>query len=272
MPRVSTATSVLGYDEDLLANLAPQESEQLTTLSHAWLSSAALLGFPLGIAVWKVEHSTVLALGAALGTSVLVINLLRMLVAGGGTPLNKPVPGSYLPSAWPGVLVGALALLLSQPAQLLLHTGEADRAVAAHRQELLRSHAELTASAELTADAELVASGEQTKPDVFAARLAQCDFVVLRLKLLWSHPPRALLCSALYVLLVLAPFFLGRTSCLRGVQAYERERLYRAAALALQAELATTQAARETLAKWPSYRAGRRWSSQDQAPHRETAP
>ena len=207
----------LGYDPELLAGLSREHRRGLDGLSQAWLVSAGLLAYPVGLSVWLVEHSMLLSGLASLAAFLLVRNLLRLIVACTGTAPEQMLGRDYRPSLLPVAILLGLAALLSQPAQLLFLSDEAGRAVEAHRETLLRAHTQ--------ARADLIGGGlEVPALDHFSSRLRECEFVVLRLGLLWKTPESTTLWTAFYLLLVTGPALLARTVWLEAVTGYERAR------------------------------------------------
>jgi hypothetical protein len=214
----------------------------LDALSQAWLVSCTLLGFPLGLAVWLVEHSLLLSFAVTLGVFALVLNLLRLLNAGSGTAPELALTKGYRPSLTPMIMLLGLALLMSQPAQLLHVSDSARQAVAVHRQQLLLSHR--SALSELGQDGE----------DAFSKEIQECEFVVLRMQRLWDKPQLALLWTLLYVGIAMLPVALARTSYLKAVRAYERVR-YRTLGRALRRlDAQAGVAVQAALVRYPSYR------------------
>lgn len=246
------AADILGYDPELLSAIKKPLRADLDSLSQAWLMSCMLLGVPMGLAVWLVEHSLLLSFFAAFGTSVLVLNLLRLLTAGSGTAPELPLLRGYRPSLTPMVMLLGLSVIMSQPAQLL-HASEDVRAVIAeHREKLLVSHRK--------ALAEVGGLSE----DHFTKEIESCEFVVLRLSLLWNSPQKALLWTLVYVGLAMLPAALARTSYLKASRAYERVRYRKAKAEIISIEGATARAVQEALESYPTYRAP--WPFAPEAP------
>jgi hypothetical protein len=204
--------TLLGYDPEVLAKLHESQVNQLDSLSQAWLLSAVLFGYPLGVALWMVEHSLILSTLTALGTSLLVVNLLRLITSGSGTAPEHRLSRRYRPSLLPVALLLGLALILSQPAQLLTASKQTLTVVAQHRDALKRAHLE----------AQLAISG--VGADAFTQQLDECEFVLLRLRLLWANPVRAVLWTFFYLALTLSPALLARVLWLDAVVAYERAR------------------------------------------------
>lgn len=246
-PGRTTGAALLGYEPALLATLPAWQRAQLDALAYAWGVSAVLLSIPMGYAVWLVEGSFALSLAVAAGTFALVGNLLRLLVAGSGAASDHPWPVRYRPPRAPGIMIGALSLMLAQPALLMVDGPRTDGAVRTHRVALLAAHRE--------ALSDMGVSQAAAGQDAFARQTARCQFVVLRLKTLWTHPQRTALGSAVFVLFVLVPFLLGRTLWLRAVLGYERARHGRSTATRVRLRAAGRRAADDALRAWPSYRA-----------------
>jgi hypothetical protein len=190
-----------------------------------------------------VVHSAWIAAAVGCGCLGLVLAVLRLTVAGGGAPLHHSVH-AYAPSAGPALLIGVLALLFAQPAQLPLLHGELAAPLAHHRRALLERHETSARHAGLPAS------------DNYAQELSRCEFVALRLQHVWHTPGRAVRYTLLYCLLVLFPSLLARTGARGALRRYERlrvdghRRVIRRSAAAAQAELHTL------LAPYPSYIAG----------------
>lgn len=236
------SAEILGYDKALLAAIPPPLRRDLDSLSQAWLVSCALFGFPVGLALWLVEHSLILAFFASFVTSLLVLNLLRLLTSGSGTAPDLPLKTGYRPSLTPMVLLFGLALILSQPAQLLHASDDVRRQVAEHREELIVSHR-----------AALLEVGESGE-DHFTKEIETCEFVVLRLSLLWDPPQKALLFTLLYVGLTMLPAALARTSYLKASRAYERVRYRKSRAEIGDLEEETRRAVQRAIESYPTYR------------------
>lgn len=205
----------LGYERALLLLLSVRDRRNLNSLSTGLSASAFLLGVPLGYAAWLIEKNFALSLLVSGFVALMVQNFFRLVTAGGGTALHLPLPRDYRPSPLPLIILFGLALLLAQPAQLILPNASADRAVDVHREELLEIHRVSQATLE-------------TPSDSYAADLASCDFILERLRLIWDAPERAMLLSLLYSGMVICPLLLGRSAWLESLTAYERVRYRRA--------------------------------------------
>ncbi len=252
------AAELLGYDPALLARVPQPLRRDLDSLSQAWLVSCGVLGLPMGLSVWLVEHSLFLAALVCLGTALLVLNLLRLLSAGSGTAPELPLERGYRPSLTPMMLLLGLSLVMSQPAQLLHESPSVHEAVAEHRAQLLESHHQ-----------SLTAVGGASE-DTFTKEIEECEFVVLRLGLLWNTPQKALLWTLVYVGLAMLPAALARTSYLKAARAYERVR-YRDSGKRIQRmDAATVAAVAAALRSYPTYRAP--WPLPPEAPLCASSP
>jgi hypothetical protein len=204
----------LGYDPDVLMRLRREQRRALDSLSQAWLFSCVVLAIPVAYAAYLIEHSLFFAALGAAFTFVMVKNLLRLVCAGGGVALHESRNEGYRPPFLPALILGVLALVLAQPAQLILSGSEVEAQLAVHRQELLAGHQRSAENLPFAAESS----------QAYAARLQQCDFILLRLKLLASQPERTLMWSFIYCMVVLFPWLLAQAPFLGAVQAYERER------------------------------------------------
>ena len=233
---------LLGYDPALLRQMSPDDRGSLASLCNAWLISVAILAYPLALSLWLVTHSMLLAFGLGLGSGYLVINLLRLIHAGGGiAPGQLSHRVDYQPSLIPSLMIGTLALMLSQPAQLSFAGRDVESAVAAHRTTLIATHQE-----------SLSALGMENQPH-FAEEIARNEFVLLRLALTWRQPEQAVAWTFVYVLLVLLPALLARSLWIGGVQAFERLRYARAEVLIEKAHARTCGERDALLSSWSTF-------------------
>lgn len=240
-------STVLGYDPNLLAELSPEHQRSLDGLTQAWLVACVVMAFPMGVAMWLVEHSLPLAVFVSAGTYVLIVNLLRLVTAGSGTAPEHRLRREYRPSILPTVLLMGLATIMSQPAQLL-HTPEAVRAqVESHRAALIQSHLEAQAALSIEQDQAL-------HDDAFLRQLERCEFVVLRLKLLWTSPETTVLWTLLFVGAALFPAALARVVWLPAVMAYERARYRRERRAVRRSSRRTARAIERELSRFPTHR------------------
>ena len=206
----STLPALLGYDEALLAQLGEGEQKQIERVAEAWLLSSVLLAVPIGYAVWLIEHSLALAVLLGAGMLFVVLNMLRLSSAGGGVAPGKPLSDvqTYRPALGTTLVIGMLALMFAQPAQLPLWRTELDPIVAEQRERLAAEHERSSRSA------------AERDTDGYRESLARCDFIVLRLTTIWKQPTRALQLTSFYVLLVLLPTLWARFLALDALRAY----------------------------------------------------
>jgi hypothetical protein len=177
-------------------------------------------------------------------TFVMVLNLVRLASAGGGaaTHLDEDAVRAYRPALGPSAVVGLLALLFAQPAQLPLWSAELAAPIAAERTRLAAQHEAALASLG-------VADG-----GVYAAELARCDFLVLRLTTMWRRAPtRALQLTGLYMLAVLLPALWARVVARASLREYALARWRRDRRGIVRATSAAEHEADALLRAYPSY-------------------
>jgi hypothetical protein len=236
--------ALVGYDVSLLRRLPEAEQRHIARVAEAWLLSCALLASPPAYAAWLIEHKLWLAVAMGAFTFVMVLNLVRLGSAGGGaaTHLDEDAARAYRPALGPSAVVGLLALLFAQPAQLPLWNAELAAPVAAERTRLAAQHEAALASLG-------VADG-----GAYAAELARCDFLVLRLTTMWRHAPtRALQLTGLYVLAVLLPALWARVVARASLREYALARWRRDRRGIVRATRAAEREADALLRRFPSY-------------------
>lgn len=234
---------LLGYDLRLAASLTPAQLAQLRSVVTGWLGALFLVAWPVGYVFWLTEHSTLLATVGPIGAYLLCLNLLRVAVAGGGTgaAFSPEQVAEWRPGVVPSVFLCVLACLVAQPAHLLFTHHDHAALVAARRTELSALHA-------------LVAAvPDATSVEAFANSLAECEFAVYRLQLLWTNPTSATRFTALYGILVLVPVFWTRYIALDALRAYEALRYAQVVRRKHDAREATRRDIHEVLTPWPSY-------------------
>lgn len=231
--------SAFGYDPGLLSGLSQVERQRIATVAGGWLLSLALLAWPAGYTLWLVEHSLGLALGVAIATFLLVLNLLRVVTAGGGVQagVSPAAVRGYRPGLAPATFLFVLGVLFAQPAQLPLRTGELDPLVDAYRNELVVAHERRS----------------EHRDDHHRAVLSECDFMVKRLTLLWEDPAQALRFTGFYCLLVLLPALFSQFVALDAIRAYELARYRVARARVAKDREQTARAIRDALGRFSSY-------------------
>lgn len=237
------AAERVGYERLLIQQLPRLYQRQLNQLGAIWGAAAVLLGVPVGYAAWLIEKNLLLSLGLLAFTAVLVINLLRLIHSGGGTAPELAAPQDYRPSIVPALILVSLALLLSQPAQLMLKDAQTELAVQEHRVKMIEFHQ--------ASQLELGGAASAGFDDA----LGDCEFILLRLRLIWEHPRRATLFTLLYCLLALLPLYLQRAVFLNAVQAYESARYRHAAELIRQSKARASISIDDILSSHVGYRA-----------------
>jgi len=239
----STLPVLLGYDRSLLERLADGEQRQIERVAEVWLLSSVLLACPVGYAAFLIEHSLALSLTLGAGALFVVLNMLRLSIAGGGVsaPAERAEVLDYRPALGATFVIGALALLFAQPAQLPLWKAELDPVVDQHRQELIVNHERSQA-----------ALGHELD-DSYRSEVARCDFVVLRLQAMWKTPTRALQLSAFYVLVVLLPTLWARFIALDALRAYALARWQRDRRVIVHAHGQSERERTRLLARFPSF-------------------
>jgi hypothetical protein len=202
-----------------------------------------LLACPVGYAAWLIEHSLLLAFALGAGALFVVVNMLRLSIAGGGVSAATAAKDvkQYQPALGATAVIGMLALLFAQLAQLPLWRSELDPVVSEHRQALIAQH-----------DRSLDALG-QVDGDHYRRELTRCDFVVLRLTTIWKSPTRALPLTAFFVLVVLLPTLWARFVALDALRAYAHARWQRDRRLIVRAHEQNEHERNSLLARFPSY-------------------
>ncbi len=157
--------TLFGYDATIVAGLSPRHRRHLSWVSGTSVLPCLLVGGSAGYGIWMVEGSISLAIAVGLGFVLIVLNLLRAAVAGGGAAphLRAEEAARWRPRATPVVLLGFLGLFFAQPAQLPLHAADLDPDIEAYRRTLVQGHARVVMAplarrlAELSAQAEGIA-------------------------------------------------------------------------------------------------------------------
>jgi hypothetical protein len=236
---------LVGYDATLLARLSESSQRHIARVAEAWLLSCALLASPVAYAAWLIEHALWLALLLGAFTFAMVLNLVRLTSAGGGaaTHASEARVRRYRPALGASVVIGLLALLFAQPAQLPLWKAQLDGPVAAQRELLGRQHEQALSALGMAAD------------DDYRRTLSRCDFLVLRLKHMWRAPTRALQLTGLYAIAVLLPAVWARIVALAALREYALLRWRRDRRAIVRAHRAATRAVQAELARYPSYAA-----------------
>ncbi|HEX5655799.1 MAG TPA: hypothetical protein VFX59_01335 [Polyangiales bacterium] len=207
-----TWSALAGYDRSLVARLSARHRAELGLLGGCWCWAALSLAAPMAYVIALLTHSAWLSLAVALGELGMVLQLVRLTVAGGGMPLDAT---EHRPTRTPLLWVGVLGVLFALPAQLPLW--EHAKLVADQRATLLALHQRaLAATPELADDAR------------FARQLASCEFVILRLQDMCRHPAHAGRYALGYLTLLLAPLLFARAQARAARRAYERQKVAQA--------------------------------------------
>ena len=220
MDPIATA-SLLGYDASILRRLRPGDRDAIAWMAAAWLLSCALLSTPLVYMVWLVGHHAGVAVGTGVFSYGLLLALLRLLAAGGGSgvphgPQQAARPAvTTRPAAGPTVMMGTLALLFAQPAQLPLLRDVFAPHVAQQRRALLERH--LATRAALPE----LATGQPAEAS-YLRRLNECEFAAWQLQAVWDDPVRAIRYTLLFCGLILVPSMLARTSASSALRRYQQ--------------------------------------------------
>lgn len=236
---------VFGYDPRLLARLKPGRRRTINLLAEAWIISSAALAASVGYALWLVEHSLAVSLLSAVAMALVVINLLRLVVAGSGAAphLSAEHVRAYRPALGPTFVLSMLAVLLAQPAQLPLWQAELSAPMAEHREALLARQEQASR-----------ALGHEVRP-AFRKELAESEFLAWQVRAIWKTPQRAFVLSVLYWFLVLFPTLAGRFIALDALREYERAR-WLAVRHQIHAEAETAaHGVRAQLERYPTYTA-----------------
>ncbi|MGB0679366.1 MAG: hypothetical protein ACPGUV_06870 [Polyangiales bacterium] len=240
-----------GYDPALYRQLSAESLGGLQAVATAWLVACVLLGSAGAYGAWLVLPALWTPLLGGLSVTLLAVNLLRVVTAGGGCHVGLHWQASrsrcrrYRPSLIPAAVLGVLAAILSLPAQLPFWP-ELGPQVDAHRHALLARHASLTAH-------------RDGQVDYFRQELETAAFPVFRIQRMLHKPARMLRYSALYCAVMVLLALWGRFFALSSVRAYEWQRCRRAhAAMDQLYALGEAQAA-DALSLWPSYQSPSPW-------------
>lgn len=234
--------ALFGYDRAHLGLLADKDARRVCQLAALSFVPVVLSGVSAGLLVWMSEHDPLWTPLIALFVALLVWNLLRLNNAGGG-PAPDHTAGDAERWAPGGGAISVLALLAALSAQPFLafgfrQTHQAE--VNAHRQALMAAHEKSLADA----NSEPLSVGASNS-------LARCEFVALRLKLLWKDPERPLLLSLAFAALYLSPLLLAQLTHLGALRRYQRLRWSEARSLVLDEEALTQSIAARHLSRYP---------------------
>lgn len=205
----------LGYDPQVIATLARRDRRAMRGVATAWLVACGVLASAAGVAAWVLEPAIGLAIAIAGFTFLLVLNFLRVTIAGGGVSPRDTTGavGRWKPSLAPALVLGALAALLAQPLQISLHSDELDALMQRYRRDVI---AEQVAAAR--------SLGEERAEKRYSRQIGARSFPALRMQLLWRTPGRAVRWTAVFCMIVLVPVIWARWMALDALRNYERER------------------------------------------------
>lgn len=243
--------SLLGYDPELLAKLSVVDRNAVRASAVVWLIACLVLGGAAGYSAALIQPTLWGALLGGVCVTILMVNLLRVVNAGGGSQLCRHLRESeakaakYRPSLVPAVVFGVLAAILSQPGQLPFWP-ELDKEVEEHRQALIAQH-------------EIAATDLGTDADYYGEELRQAGFPIFRIQLIWKDPRRALRMTAILCLLVLLPSFWSQVVSLKGHRAYELARSRRSHESISQLRREGREEARALLRQWATYQPSSPW-------------
>lgn len=179
------------------------------------------------------------------GVTVLTVNLLRVVNAGGGCHLGRSLEESeqycktYRPSLIPALVFASLAVILAQPAQIPF-SPEIEPRVEEHRQALIEQHN--IAAALLGTDAEY-----------YRAELQSAGFPIFRIGLIWEDPRRAARLTVLVLVLVLLPAIWSQLFAIDGLRAYQWERSKEAHREVARLQRESRASAQQILSGWSTY-------------------
>lgn len=213
----STLLAALGYDLSIVDRMAPSARDAMQRHAALWLVACVLLAVSAATAAWVALPSywAPVVMGAFVFS--MTLNLLRVAISGGGATPAKSLEGAlsrcrrWQPSTVPMLVFLALAVMLSQPAQLLWWKTTLDPQVETYRDTLLNRH-ERAASA-------LGVDAAQVRKEIQSA-----GFPLQRLKFLWGKPERAGIWTLLFCFLILVPGFWSRWVAIDALRQYERGR------------------------------------------------
>lgn len=213
--------SLVGYDPSLIARLNPGHQRKLERLCRWILVPSICMGLSASLFIWLVERTPLVSLGLGLFVALVVHNMLRLLIAGGGAApqLSETQVKAWAPTLPPLLILGGLAACFAQPLQLALYAKALDPGVEEYRQELVQRH-----------------YGGATANEEYRRRLETCYFATRRLALLWRVPEGPLAFTLLFCALCTSPLLLGHTRYLPSLRAYELVRWQRTRQQLLAAE------------------------------------
>lgn len=217
-PGRSWALSVLGYDRFLLAPLSPVSRRALHFQAGLWLAAAVLVSAAAAVAAWVAHPSLWSPLASAVFVMALLLNLLRLSVAGGGVSpclrLKESLQrcNTWKPSTIPTFVFLALGMILSQPAQLLCFRDSLEGQLEPYRSGLIARH-------------ERAARALGANPEPIRKTLEGAGFPLEQLRLLWQAPQRAGMSTLFFCFLVVIPGLWARWVAVDALRDYQRARI-----------------------------------------------
>lgn len=237
--------SFVGYDLEVVSELTPTHQRRLGRLCRWFLLPSLCMGGSTGAFVWLVERAALPALLLSLFVGLVVHNLLRLVVAGGGAAphLTKVEVEAWAPTLPPLLILGGMALCFAQPVQLLVYGAALDERIEDYRQQLGARHSAGSATPSVHASSVSGSTdhrdGQLGSSESYRRRLAACYFATRRLALLWHVPEGPLAFTFLFCALCTSPLLLSHTRYLPSLRAYELARWLRVRRQLLLAEQET---------------------------------
>jgi len=237
----------LGFDPELLRGLDEKYRRDLTYFGFLGLLPCALIGGGAGYGLWLVERSVVIAAVGALAFALLLLNMLRVSIAGSGMTLSLPprLAGRWKPRLTPLLIFGLLAVIFAQPTQLVLHEASLEPVIQRYRVAMMAAHEKAVRTSDPGHAAALVAD--------YNTRIAASSFAVRKIQLLWLTPEKPAIFTFLFTILVLLPLLLVRGPSLAAVVAYEGRKYARCRARVMWEEQLTRETVDRLLRSYESY-------------------
>ena len=142
---MTSLAPLFGYDPGVLRRLQEKDCKLLDRLFLVSLAPC-LLAVPAGLYLSKLAgFGWVVGILVSLFAALFVINIERLLIAGGGIPLHvckAEPPRVWRPPLLPAIILFLMGALCAQAPAIWLASGRLDPIVAAHRGRLLDAHME----------------------------------------------------------------------------------------------------------------------------------
>ncbi|MDZ4695456.1 MAG: hypothetical protein SGI86_09910 [Deltaproteobacteria bacterium] len=238
---------LLGFDPELLEGLDVKYRRDLSYFCFLGFLPCGLIGGAAGYGLWLVERSALIAGSGALVFALLLLNMLRVAIAGSGMTLSLPprLAGRWKPRLTPVVIFALLGIIFAQPAQLVLHEATLAPAIDRYRVAMMAAHEKAVRSSDPKHAAARVAD--------YNARIKASSFAVRRVQLLWLTPEKPLIFTVLFTLVALFPLLLVRGPSLAAVVAYEARKYARGRARVMLEDRLARETADRLLSAYPSY-------------------